>query len=161
MQLTARSVLNRIGRGFALCVFLVTLLFALNGNSQTAGTANIQGVVSDQSGAVLPNAAVVLTNKATLVKHAATTDADGLYSFPNIAIGNYTIEVSAPGFEHYRQSNIVLEVGSSIAVNVAMTVGSVSQNVEVQATGLALQTEDSSFKQTIDQATVVELPLNG
>ena len=161
MQLTAWSVLNRIGRGFALCVFLVTLLFALNGNSQTAGTANIQGVVSDQLGAVLPNVAVVVTNKATLVKHAATTDADGLYSFPNIAIGNYTIEVSAPGFEHYRQSNIVLEVGSSIAVNVAMTVGSVSQNVEVQATGLALQTEDSSFKQTIDQATVVELPLNG
>ncbi len=59
------------------------------------------------------------------------------------------------------QSNVVLEVGSSIAVNVTMVVGGSEQKVEVQASGLALQTEDTSFKQTIDQKTLTELPLNG
>jgi hypothetical protein len=161
MQQASWSILNRTSRGFALCLFLVALLFGLKGNSQTAGTANIQGVVTDQSGAVLPNAAVVITNGATQVKHTVTTNADGLYSFPNIAIGNYSIDISAPGFKHYGQSNIVLEVGSSIAVNVAMTVGSVNETVQVQATALALQTEDASFKQTIDGPTLTELPLNG
>jgi hypothetical protein len=61
----------------------------------------------------------------------------------------------------YRQSNIVLDVGSSIAVNPVMKVGGTDQTVEVQAAGLALQTEDSSLKQTIDEATVTEMPLNG
>jgi hypothetical protein len=69
--------------------------------------------------------------------------------------------VSAPGFEHYTQARIVLEVGSSISVNVNLTVGATDQRVEVLANGIALQTEDPSFKQTIDQKTLTELPLNG
>jgi hypothetical protein len=67
----------------------------------------------------------------------------------------------AQGFEHYIRSNIVLEVGSAIAINIEMTVGRTDQKVEVQASGLSLQTEDASFKQTIDQQTVTEMPLNG
>jgi hypothetical protein len=89
------------------------------------------------------------------------TGGNGLYSFPNLDIGTYTLDVVSQGFEHYSQSNIVLEVGSSIAINVAMTVGRTDQKIEVQSSGLALQTEDASFKQTIDQQTVTEMPLNG
>ncbi len=59
------------------------------------------------------------------------------------------------------QSNIVLDVGSSIAINVTMKVGGTEQTVEVQATGLALQTEDSTLKQTVDAATLTAMPLNG
>lgn len=140
---------------------IVMFLFAAKGTSQLAGTGSIQGVITDNTGAVIQNASVTVTNTATQVKHVGITDANGLYSFPNISIGTYTIDVSVPSFEHYTQRNIVLEVGSSIAVNVAMTVGATSQNVEVQADALALQTEDSSFKQTIDEKTTTELPLNG
>ena len=140
---------------------IVMFLFAAKGTSQLAGTGSIQGVITDNTGAVIQNASVTVTNTATQVKHVEITDANGLYSFPNISIGTYTIDVSVPSFEHYTQRNIVLEVGSSIAVNVAMTVGATSQNVEVQADALALQTEDSSFKQTIDEKTTTELPLNG
>ena len=89
------------------------------------------------------------------------TGTSGLFSFPNLAIGTYVLDVASPGFEHYSQSNIVLEVGSSIAINVGMTVGRTDQKVEVQASGLALQTEDATFKQTIDQQTVTEMPING
>ena len=144
-----------------LFIGIAVLLLCLQGNSQTAGTGSIQGSITDPIGAVIENASVIATNIATQVKHTATTDASGLYSFPNLAIGTYTLEASAQGFQHYRQSNIVLEVGSSIAVNVSMTIGGIDQKVEVQASGLALQTEDSSFKQTIDQKTLTELPLNG
>src|SRR5258708_14046248 len=144
-----------------LFIGVAVLLLCLQGNSQTAGTGSSQGSVTDTIGAVIQNASVIATNIATQVKHTETTDASGLYSFPNLAIGTYTLEASAQGFQHYRQSNIVLEVGSSIAVNVSMTVGGIDQKVEVQASGLALQTEDSSFKQTIDQKTLTELPLNG
>jgi len=71
------------------------------------------------------------------------------------------VEVTAPTFGRYRQSNVVLDVGSSIAINPTLKAGGASQTIEVQASGLALQTEDSSLKQTVDQATLTEMPLNG
>jgi hypothetical protein len=140
---------------------LAMVLCSGSANAQIAGSGSIQGSIVDGTGAVIQKASVTATNVATQVKHTAITAENGLYSFPNLDIGTYTIDVAVQGFEHYRQSNIVLEVGSSIAVNVGMTVGRTDQNIEVQASGLALQTEDTSFKQTIDQKTLTELPLNG
>jgi hypothetical protein len=143
-------------------VFSIAILsFAVNGNAQMAGTGSIQGSITDATGALIANATVTATNIATQVKRTAVTGTNGFYSFPNIDIGTYTVEVTSQGFEHYSQSNIVLEVGSSIAVNIGMTVGRTDQKVEVQASGLALQTEDATFKQTIDQQTMKEMPLNG
>ena len=145
-----------------LAGILLSLAFLLpTGNAQTAGTGSIQGAVADQTGAVLQNATVTITNTATEVQHKTTSGADGLYSFPNVPIGVYTLDVSAPGFERYSQAGVDLEVGSSIAINVNMTVGTTDQRVVVHANGIALQTEDPSFKQTIDQKTLTELPLNG
>jgi hypothetical protein len=140
---------------------IAVLLLSLPCNSQTAGTGSIQGTISDPTGAIVPNASVAVTNTATQVKHTAVTGSDGLYSFPNLAIGTYNVEVTAGGFNRYRQSNIVLDVGSSIAVNIVMKLGGAEQTVEVEASGLALQTEDSTLKQTVDQKTLTELPLNG
>ena len=72
-----------------------------------------------------------------------------------------TSSVTAAGFETYEQTGIVLEVGSSIDVNAVLAVGRADVKVEVHAEGLALQTEDASFKQTIDQQDITEMPLNG
>jgi hypothetical protein len=140
---------------------MAIMMLALRGNSQTAGTGNIQGVVTDATGAMIQNAAVTAINTATQVKHTANTGGNGLYSFPNLAIGSYTLEVTAPGFNRYRLSNIILDVGSSIAVNVSMKIGGAEQTVEVAAAGLSLQTEDSTLKQTVDENTLTEMPLNG
>jgi hypothetical protein len=144
---------------FVLCIAVFS--FAAKAHAQAAGTGSIQGSIADATGAIIPGASVTATNAATQVKHTSVTAGGGLYSFPNLDIGTYTVEVAAQGFEHYSQSNIVLEVGSSIAVNIVMTVGRTDQKVEVQASGLALQTEDATFKQTIDQRTITEMPLNG
>ncbi len=143
----------------SFCVAIFT--FAAKGNAQTAGTGNIQGAVTDATGAVIPNATVTATNTATQVKHTSVTDNVGLYSFPNLSIGHYSVEVVAPGFKRYLQSPIVLDVGSSIAVNATMAVGGSQQSIEVQSNGVALQTEDSSLKQTVDEHTITEMPLNG
>jgi hypothetical protein len=129
--------------------------------AQIAGTGNIQGTISDPTGAVVPSASVILTNVSTLVAHKTTTDRAGVYVFPGVPVGTYTLAINAPGFRAYERTGIVLEVGSSIGINANLEVGSAQTKVEVQAEGLALQTEDPSFKQTIDQEAVTEMPLNG
>jgi hypothetical protein len=153
----ARAMLWRI---LILCATAIGL--TLSGYSQMAGTGSIQGTVTDNTGAVIQNASVTVVNSATQVKHAVKTDENGLYSVPNLPVGIYVVDVTAPGFANFKQSTITLEVGSSIAVNVRMNVGTAqSTTVEVRASALSLQTEDTSFKQTVDQNDVMEMPLNG
>ena len=143
----------------AVCVAILSL--TAKGNAQIAGTGSIQGSVADSTGAIIEGATVSVTNVATQVRQNAVTEGNGLFSFPNLAIGTYKLDVAAQGFQQYTRSNVVLEVGSSIAINIGMTVGRTDQKIEVQSSGLSLQTEDASFKQTIDQQTVTEMPLNG
>src|ERR1035438_3707189 len=140
---------------------MAMFLLATQGRSQIAGTGNIQGTVTDTSGAVIPNAAVTATDTSTQVKHVTKSGNAGAFIFPGLPVGTYVIDAVAQGFETYEQSNIVLEVGSSIAVNATLTVGKQDVKIEVRAEGLALQTEDATFKQTIDNEEVNEMPLNG
>jgi hypothetical protein len=130
-------------------------------HAQLTGTGNIQGTVTDTSGARIADATVTLTSTATGVKQVVRTDSAGDYLFPNINIGTYNIRTAAPNFKAYEQTNIVLEVGSNIAINPILNPGAEGEVVEVHSDSLALQTEDSSFKQTIDQQDVQEMPLNG
>jgi len=157
----AQTVLQRATARVSTFLLGLLLVLVLPLHAQVAGTASIQGTISDPSGAVLPNATVVLTNTATQVQRTATADASGLYSFPNIDIGTYNMTVTAQGFQTYTRTGIVLEVGSNTAINVPMKVGAADIKIEVQSEALALQTEDASFKQTIDQNAVTEMPLNG
>ena len=155
---TAKGIVSRWA---PLSCCAAALLFAVVGNAQIAGTGNIQGTVTDSTGAVVPQASVTLTNVSTLVAHKTSSDNAGVYVFPGVQIGTYNLIITAPGFRTYERAGIVLEVGSSIAINASLAVGSTQMKIEVQAEGLSLQTEDPSFKQTIDQEAVTEMPLNG
>jgi hypothetical protein len=161
MRCSCFCELTAAGRRLATFLCAVVFLFATNANSQIAGTGNIQGTIVDPTGAVIPNAVVTVTNTSTQVKHVTQSDKAGVYVFPGLPIGTYNLGVAAKGFESYEQTGIVLEVGSSIAVNANLAVGGENMKVEVHAEGLALQTEDASFKQTIDQQDITEMPLNG
>jgi hypothetical protein len=145
----------------SLVLFLLLTFTGVTAQAQVAGTGTIQGTVTDASGAVLPNAVVTVIDEATQVALPGKTDSTGLYVFPNIPIAVYTVSVTAPGFESFTQTHNVLEVGSNIAVNVKMVVGATTEKVEVRSEALALQTEDVTFKQTIDRNAVTEMPLNG
>ena len=142
--------------GVALLLLTSTLVRA-----QIAGSANVQGTITDSTGAVIPNAAVTLTDEATGVKHVTKSDGSGVFVFPNLPVGTYNISAAAAGFKTYEQHGIVLEVGSSITVNPTLAVGTGTQTVQVAAEALALQTEDPTFKQTIDNNEMSEMPLNG
>ncbi|WP_263380739.1 carboxypeptidase-like regulatory domain-containing protein [Granulicella paludicola] len=144
-----------------LPVVLLLCLLPASLFAQIAGSGSIQGSVTDSTGAVVPGATVVLVENSTQTKRTATTDSGGVYSFPNITVSTYTLTVSMAGFKTFQQNNIVLEVGSSIAINAGLQVGSTDQKIEVTTDQLALQTEDVAFKQTIDQKAVTEMPLNG
>ena len=159
MQVNRRPpVVRRLIVGLALAVGLFFLPHAF---AQLAGTGTIQGTVTDPSGAVVPNAQVTVTNVATSVKHQSATSGGGVFSFPNLPVGTYDLTATATGFKTYSRTGIVLEVGSNIGTNVTLSVGAANQEVRVEANGIALQTQDTSFKQTIDQKEVNELPLNG
>ncbi|ADV82916.1 TonB-dependent receptor [Terriglobus saanensis SP1PR4] len=138
-----------------LCVGMCAPLFA-----QTAGTASVQGTISDPTGAVIGNAAITLTLTETGTSRSTVSDSSGIFSLPNVPVGPYSLSVAATGFQGYTQRG-VLEVGNNLQVNAALTVGKSSDHVDVQAQGVALETETSSFKQVIDQARITELPLNG
>lgn len=153
--------LERVPRWVTVFSLMAVLLFGTHANAQIAGTGSIQGTVTDASGALVPNASVTLTNTSTAIKHVVKTDKSGEFSFPNMDIGTYNLLVGASGFQTYEQTGIVLEVGSNIAINMALAVGRADVKVEVHAEGLALQTEDASFKQTIDSQDIMEMPLNG
>jgi hypothetical protein len=154
------SFFHRFSAALQVASF-VLLLFAGAAHAQVAGTGNIQGTITDATGAVIPDATVTATEKSTQVVHTTKTDGSGVYVFPNLDIGTYALHVAATGFEGFTSTGNVLEVGSSISINVKMTVGAAEQKVEVQAEGLALQTEDASFKQTVDATAITEMPLNG
>jgi hypothetical protein len=143
----------------ALCL-LVLLLFSIQSRAQVAGTANIKGTVADASGAVIPNAEVTLTEQNTGVSHKAKSGGDGVFIFTSMPVGTYSVTITSQGFKTYVQKGIVLEVGSAISVNAAMAVGAADVKVEVEAEGLSLQTEDPSFKQTVDERDITEMPLN-
>jgi Carboxypeptidase regulatory-like domain len=147
-------------RWFAAVCLTTILLFSIQAKSQIAGTGNVQGTVQDSSGAVVPRATVTITDVATQVSHTTRTDSAGVYVFPGLITGTYSLAVVTQGFETYEQTNIVLEIGSSIAINPVLKVGKTETKVEVRAEGLALQTEDASYKQTIDSKDITELPLN-
>jgi hypothetical protein len=119
MQYTRSNAHGMVARWAILFCCMTVLLFATNGMSQIAGTGNIQGTVTDSTGAVIPNAPVTLTDQATHVKHTTKSNSAGAYVFPGVPIGKYDLGVAAPGFKTYEQTGIVLEVGSNIGVDVA------------------------------------------
>lgn len=136
------------------------LLLAPRIHAQLA-SANLSGTVTDQSQAAVPNANVSIRNVDTGVTREVTTNADGLYSAPNLAPGKYDVTVSATGFSTLVQNGITLTVGAEQALNLTLQVGQVSQKVEVTAAAPTVETTSSTLSATVEQTTIVELPLNG
>src|SRR5438876_3499408 len=124
-------------------------------------TAQISGVVKDPSGAILPGVDVSATQTATGVKRTAVTNENGAYALPNLPIGPYMLEAGLTGFRTYVQTGIVLQVNDSVAVNVTLALGQISEQVEVQANAALVETQTSGVGRVIDNQRVLELPLNG
>src|ERR1700739_2712270 len=125
---------------------------------QTLG--DITGQVADPSGAGVPNSVVTLSNPSTNAVRQASTNEQGLYSFPSVPPGTYTLKVEHPGFKTVT-SNVEVQVQQSVRLDITLQVGDVSQTVEVSAAASLLQAENATLGAVISNESIVELPLNG
>jgi len=124
-------------------------------------TAEVLGTVRDPSGAAVPKADVTLTNVNTGIQAKTTTDDNGNYDFFNVRVGRYSIAVEQAGFSKATATDVAASVGARQRVDLTMTVGAVTETVEVVGAASALQTDSSDHGQVISTSAVAELPLNG
>jgi carboxypeptidase family protein len=124
-------------------------------------TATVQGTVTDQSGAVVSKAKVVVRNQATGIERTAQTDTDGNYQVAALPVGVYRIEVQADGFGPQVASGVIVEVSRIVIQNFQVKVGGVTQEVNVTADSQVIETATVTVGQVINQKTVQEIPLNG
>ena len=145
----------------ALLVSYLILTTSISLHAQAVASAQISGIVSDASGAPVPSAAVTATQISTSSVRQTKTASDGSYILPELPIGPYKLEVQATGFSTYIQTGISLQVSDSPKINVSLTVGQLKQQVEVSANASMVKTDTTAVSQVIDQARMVDLPLNG
>ena len=125
-----------------------------------APTGTITGIVSDESGAVIPNATVTITNRATGISRTAGTNTEGLYSAPALAAGDYEVRIEANGFKtSVRQATV--EVGSNTQVNMPMSVGGTKEVVTVEAATASVNYDTHNVEGVIERASIADLPMNG
>ncbi|HXB69948.1 MAG TPA: TonB-dependent receptor [Candidatus Acidoferrales bacterium] len=124
-------------------------------------TAEVLGTVRDNSGAVVPKAALTLLHVDTGIQSKTTADENGNYTFSNVKIGIYKVTAEAKGFSAEAASGITVNVGARQRVDFALQVGAVSETVEVSGAASVLETDSSEHGQVIQSAAIVELPLNG
>jgi outer membrane receptor protein involved in Fe transport len=141
-----------------------TLLLATVGASLLVAQieqANLTGLVIDESGAVVPGAAVSLVNLATRVRQDTETNSAGGYRLPFLAAGQYDLSVTKTGFDAAKVTGIRLTVGLTATVNVTLRTGTVQQEVTVSATAVQLEQQSSTLGNTVSGKQMIELPLLG
>src|SRR5262245_2441170 len=150
-------------KAIRVCVSIGLIVFVLPAVSAwgQATTAQISGVVKDQSGALLPGAEITVTQTATGTKRSTVSNETGNYVLASLPLGPYVLEAALPGFKMYVQSGIVLQVGDNPAINIALQIGQVSEQVEVQANAALVETHSTGIGTIVDNQRVAELPLNG
>ena len=144
---------------FMALPILITLS-APAAHAQVAG-ATLSGLVADESGAVVAGAKVAINNPSSGTSRDVITNANGLYTAPNLLPGSYEVTVVATGFTRVVQSGLTLSVGSQLELNFSLKVGAITETVEVRAVPPSVQTGSSTMSATVDSTTVRELPLNG
>jgi hypothetical protein len=144
----------RLSRFTFLFVFGAILAFP-----QSSGT--IQGVVTDNSGAVIPGASVVVKNPDTGIEIKAVTNQVGFYTVPALNPGRYTVSCSSQGFAPKEYPGLRLEVQQTLRVDCSLRIGNVVETIEVSAAAQLLQSEKTEVGQVIDGKRIVEMPLNG
>ncbi|MBL8212051.1 MAG: TonB-dependent receptor [Bryobacterales bacterium] len=140
-------------------LFLSALLCPSLAFSQ-AITGTIAGTVTDSSGAAVPGAKVIATNMETNVTVTVESDAGGNYTATLLPRGTYSLEVSATGFKKASRPNILVAVQQTIRADVTLTVGDVSESVQVTAESFTVETETSALAKIVDNRAIVNLPLN-
>lgn len=135
-----------------LCAF--SALFA-------QGTTQLNGTITDPSGAAVPSAKVEIVNTETGLKRTTNADANGNYVFAQVAPGNYTLSAQANGFSSAVVNNVRLLVNTPATVAVKLEVGAVSETISISAEALMLNTTDATIGNSFSTKPILQLPFEG
>jgi hypothetical protein len=149
-----RQMMWALGAAMALVWLTPAAAFA-----QATGT--ITGVVTDESGAVMPGVTIEVTNTATNQSRTAVTGGDGFFSFPLLQPGPYRVAATLQGFRTSVREGVRVAVESTSRVNMQMVVGRLEESVSVTADSPLVETASATLGTVIDERKIVELPLNG
>lgn len=124
---------------------------------------SIVGTVRDASGALVPEARVSATNRATNVSRSTSTDAAGNYIIPSLIVGEYDVRVEHPGFKSEVRRGVIVQADQAVRADFSLAVGALTESIEVTATQAAplLRTENASIGMVVSQTQVQNLPLKG
>ncbi|MGB9236348.1 MAG: carboxypeptidase-like regulatory domain-containing protein [Terriglobales bacterium] len=127
------------------------------------GQANgtFSGTVADKTGSVIPGASVKITSQGTGLIRDTKTDSSGHYLVPLLPVAFYTIHVEAQGFQTTEQKDVRLQVDEQREIDFSLNPASITQNIEVSATEVAVETTNPTLGQVITSEEVADLPLNG
>jgi hypothetical protein len=139
-------------------VLFIVLFAAMAASAQTTAST-VTGLLKDSSGAVVPDAAITVTNTDSGVSLAAVTNEVGLYRVSGLAPGPYQIEVAAAGFHKLVRTGITVQISQTLQVDLTLEVGNVEQTVDVSASAPVLEAQTSSVGQLVERQMVDGLPM--
>ena len=140
-------------------LFIIGVLLASVALGQTA-TGTISGIVADSTGAVIPQAAVSITNKTTGAARTETANAEGFYTAPALLAGDYEVRVEKAGFRTTERDAQVL-AGTTTTVNISLAIGEAKETVTVEAATAQMTYDSNTVQGSVERASVQDLPLNG
>jgi len=140
-------------------VGLILMLGTLPASAQSIGT--ILGVVKDNSGAVVPDATVTISNLETGLSRTVPSGADGAFRAPALPVGRYDLRIEKTGFRTEAQRGLILEVGQELVVNASLQVGTVTQELVVSGEAPLVNTTSSALGSMVNEQRMSDLPLNG
>jgi hypothetical protein len=141
--------------------FSVFSLMFLGLLAAQTSTTQLSGVVTDSSGASVPGATITAINEATGLRFTLTTTEAGLYAFPSVAVGSYTLTAEKEGFKKYQRTGIVLQINTPAQINISLEIGLASETVQVEATAEAINTTNATLGNVVERKAIEALPLNG
>lgn len=126
-----------------------------------AQSASVSGIVTDASGGRVASAQVTLTNDNTNILLQSKTNDAGIYSFPFVQPGTYTLAAQSSGFKQYKKTAVTVETAQTLEVDVELEIGDATQTVTVNGSGLQIDTADATVSTVVDRQFAENLPLNG
>ena len=145
---------------FAFLTFCLCGLLAVNTSAQSIN-GKILGTVTDQNGAVVPNATVNVTSEGTGAKRTVTADESGFYVIPELPVGFYTIEIAGGSFAPFTRKNVKVDVGGETRVDAPLGAQGITTTVDVTTDSTLIKSDSSTLSEVISRRQIESLPING
>jgi hypothetical protein len=145
---------------WVLCAVFASLIFLLSPHGWgQAVSATLLGAVTDNTGAVVPNAQVQILESATGIQHAGVTNESGNFTFPDLTPGTYTVTAESQGFKKVTRTNVDVVVNTTTRVDLSLEPGSINETVQVTAAPPIMQTDRADVSANIEAHTLAAMPV--